>query len=86
MKKLMGWQPDQFDNRYAFSLGVLAYIGHGYFSGKWLLSIPVELVIVFVKATLGGVGGLTGKWMYGLIRRAVIELFKYKRRRNEKKP
>jgi len=87
MKKLMGWQPEQFDNRYAATIGIMASIGHIWINGKLILNIPVDVLIIFMKAAIGGAGGMVGKWLYGLIRKAVITLITYyKKRKNEKTP
>jgi hypothetical protein len=82
MKKIMGWHPEQFDNRYAFTLGVLTYFG------QCMLNVPGDIVVVFMKAAIGGVGGLFGKAIYTWILKAYKELKKRKslKKRYEKKP
>jgi hypothetical protein len=65
-QKIMGWQPEHFDNRYAFACGVIAYIWQS------LLNIQSDIAVGMIKAALFGVAGMAGKELWGFIKKAYV--------------
>lgn len=80
MKKAMGWQPEQIDNR----VGIIA----GMIAGVWQYLLNIHLPVDFlskllesvVTAGLAGFAGMMGKELFVITRRAFIAYFKTRKK------
>lgn len=76
----MGWQPEQFNNRYAFLCGVAAYLWQS------ILSIQTDLVVGMIKAALFGVAGIIGKDLWSFIKKACVAYLKTRKSKKNGNP
>lgn len=83
-QKLMGWQPEQSDNKLAYAFG---FIGALY---QYILNIHLstdiwsKLLEGGITAGLCGFAGMVGKWLFGVIKQYAIDpLIEYFRNRKK---
>lgn len=77
-QKVMGWQPEQADNRFAFVLGIIG--------GVWQFILNIHLPADFlsklmegaITAGVCGFAGIMGKELFKVTRRAFFTYFKRK--------
>lgn len=76
MKKSMGWQPEQVDNRIGFTLGLIGGIWQFVMNIHLPLDFLSKLVEGAITAGVCGFAGIFGKELFVIARRSVIAYFK----------
>lgn len=80
-QKIMGWQPENGDNRLSFTIGsIVGFIQY------WLnIHLPVDfwskLLEGVITALLCGFGGMLGKELFKITKRAFVEYFKTRKKK-----